>query len=114
MGWAIINKLFPFIPRILDKIAERYISKKLEEITGQKKQLDVLKEILVKEVEEKHFWKAEVDKARLEEQQKYVVLINFVINRTFDKINEKYILVPKDTQQNLSHILGARLGRASS
>ena len=111
----LLNKI-PFITRYLDKLAEKYILKKLNELTGKDKQLETLKEILIKEVEEKQFWKNQVEKVRIEERQTALRFMEYLtkqaIDMTFDRIQKDYHLVPKINKGSHLSLLGsAILGR---
>ena len=102
MAWQWVNRLFPFIPKLIDKWVGRYIEKKIERFTGGKdKQIDALKDVLVKEVQEKHFWKDEVDRVKLEERKATSERLEFVAKQAtsyvFDEIQKDYFLIPKKT-----------------
>jgi hypothetical protein len=97
---AVVNKLFPFIPKLIDKWVGRYIEKKIATFTGSKdKQIDALKDVLVKEVQDKHFWKDEVNRVKLEERKATSERLQFVAKQAtsyvFDEIQKDYFLVPK-------------------
>jgi len=107
MQGSLVTKFFPFIPKLLDKIAERYIRKKMEEISGKDKQLEALKEILVKEVQEKHLWKNEFENSKIEQERMADALIQIVVGWTFERIEKDFILVSRENSQEYT---GKRLG----
>lgn len=95
----LLFKAMPFLQKWLDKQIEKYISKKLDEKTDIKKEMNALEKILVKEVQEKHFWKTEVDRVKFEEKQlAYKIteaMITYAVDKTVEGINKRYILFPR-------------------
>lgn len=108
MQKSLITRILPFIPKLLDKLVERYIRKKMDEISGKDKQLEALKEILVKEVQEKHLWRNEFEKLKIEGERMTESLIKIVVGWTFERIEKDFILVPKDYQERARRGLGER------
>lgn len=100
MGWSMANKIFPFVPRHSDKLAEKSISKKINKMPSEEKQLDTIKELLIKEFQEKYFWKEEVDKVRLEGNMRALLAFEYIVKRTIDWVKKDFILIPKSSSQD--------------
>lgn len=111
MAW--IDRI-PFMTKLLNgllrKLAKMYLAQ--EKLLEAEKQIDALKNILVKEVEEKQRWKEEVNKVKAEShkamEQYTKDLIGWVIDNTYKRIEERYFLVPKEPikRKSLGNILG--------
>ena len=108
MDWLV--KIIPFFRKWLDKKARDYILKHLDELTDKDGQVKALKETLADEVMEKRFWKDRVEQVRAEERKNTLQMID----RVFDRIEEKYHLVPKERLNKYAAALatGQVLGNA--
>jgi hypothetical protein len=94
----------------LDKKTRDYILKHLDELTDKDGQVKALKETLADEVMEKRFWKEKAEKVKVEERENALGMIDGV----FDRIEEKYHLVPKERLNKYAAALatGQVLGNA--
>ncbi|MFH1655782.1 MAG: hypothetical protein ABH954_04140 [Candidatus Omnitrophota bacterium] len=85
----------PFIVKILSKIFRKWLEQEVEKILGKEKQIEILKDILVKETTEKYKWKEKAEKQMIEFIKFIPPLTTQIVNDTFERIEKDYILVPK-------------------
>ena len=93
----------------MEKEFDKYLQKRFDEQINIKKEMDALKNVLVKEVEEKHYWKEKTDKAVKKEQDGYEKLIDYIIPKvvvwTVDRLQNDFILIHKSSTSTLSSAL---------
>lgn len=96
MGW---QWLIARIPKtLLDKIGEYYINK--ERLDETSKKLEVVQDLLVKQIGENLSLKESLKKITIEERQKAMELmvnsVTYAVESVFDKIEKDYHLIPKE------------------
>lgn len=71
-----------------------------EELNVKLKEIDILKNLLVKEVADRQAWKEQVDRVKAESHMAMAKftehLIGFVVDKTFENIKNRFVLVPKE------------------
>ena len=87
-----------FIKRIpkwlLDKIGAYYILK--EDYAKANHKVNVLRELLEKELQEKHVLKTAVDKVREEERLESFKRVLEAMDKVYVRLEERYYLIPKN------------------
>ena len=120
MGWKWLSKI-PGIAGCLDNMALKWAEmrnaqKELEKVTQEK---ETLKNLLVEEVKEKNKYKEQLEKEKIENRvaiAKYTeYVVGWVIDATYKRIEEKYILVPKNPPPSaLALALAGQLGNTNA
>ncbi len=98
MSWAWLSK-FPIMVKFLDNAALKWSEMRTakEELDKIKKEKELFKDLLVKETQEKYQYKEQLERAHKLHAEQSTKLIDWVIDMVYNRIEERYFLVPKAT-----------------